>query len=199
MSVKVVSRVEGPIRSSLVGFLLFNLTMIATHQLCAQEKGKVALRITLSRTAVCQRTPYLEVEAELRNVSLTALRLSTVGLGASISFTNVPGSLEDGFRSSHTNVDPLSTLRETRSRIVTIGVGGSKRETLRIPLDQDFFTPGVYRLTVGYSGTFGDRSSKGRAIGWTDSNEILFEIEECKSSAGGEPSPETSRHPPRKP
>jgi hypothetical protein len=86
----------------------------------------------------------LEVEAELRNTSDRQLTLSPAGLLSQVSFTNRASSLEDGFRSKNSSHDPLPGWKG--GKVVTLAPGESYRQVLKLELDPDFFSPGVYRV-----------------------------------------------------
>jgi hypothetical protein len=138
----------------------------------------VLLRIVLPHAVMCGSDRHLEVEAELRNASGRAIALSPAGLLAHISFTNRASSLEDGFRTKASSNDPLPGWKS--NKVVTLAPGMSYRQTLRLELDPDFFSVGVYRVQISFSGRYGGGKKEGLFVGAVDSNEALFEVNDCQ-------------------
>jgi hypothetical protein len=58
---------------------------------------------------------------------------------------------------------------------------------LKLKLDRDFFLVGVYRVQMSYSGMFGSDGQKDLFNGFVDSNEALFEIDDCEPSQTKKP------------
>jgi hypothetical protein len=131
------------------------------------------------------RSRELEVEAELRNISGRRISLSPAGLLAHVSFTNRASSLEDGFRSKESSNDPLPGWKGDKT--VALAPGASYRQMVKLKLDPDFFSPGVYRVQISYSGKYGANGQAGLFLGSVDSNEALFEVDECPSSPAKKP------------
>jgi hypothetical protein len=51
---------------------------------------------------------------------------------------------------------------------------------LKLELYPDFFSPGVYRIQISYSGRYGGARKEGLFLGTVDSNEVLFEVDDCQ-------------------
>lgn len=152
--------------------------MMAAKASAQPTAQPVLFRIVLPRPVVCIADRSLEVEAELRNTSDRHLALSPAGLLSQVSFTNRASSLEDGFRSKNSSNDPLPGWRG--GRVVTLAPGASYRQVLKLDLAPDFFSPGVYRIQISYSGRYGAVEKDGLFLGAVDSNEALFEVDDCQ-------------------
>ncbi|MFN8007374.1 MAG: hypothetical protein U0V70_10190 [Terriglobia bacterium] len=137
----------------------------------------VLFRIVLPHAVLCVVDRHLEVEAELRNTSGRQLSLSPAGLLAQVSFTNRASSLEDGFRSKNSSSDQLPGRKD--GKVVTLAPGESYRQVLKLELDPDFFTPGVYRIQISFSAGMAGLRKK-VSSGTADSNEALFEVDDCQ-------------------
>jgi len=146
----------------------------------AVSNGPILYRIVLPRATVCVGDRQLEVESELRNIGLHPVSLSPAGIRAQVSFANRPCSLKDGFRSNNISSDPNPAWKG--GSIVTLAPGESYRKALKLELDPDFFPEGVYRVQIGYSGRYGAVGRAGLFVGMLDSNEVLFEVEDCSDS-----------------
>lgn len=168
------------IRGALMSGLAFTGSLLAAAPVLAQTKPAAPLlfRIVLPRAVVCAEERNLEVEAELRNVSDHLVSLSPAGIRSQVSFTNRASSLEDGFRSKNSSSDPMPGAKE--GSVVTLAPGESCRRVLKLELDRDFFPPGVYRVQVSYSGRYGGTKNRGVFLGSIDSNEALFEVDDCQ-------------------
>jgi hypothetical protein len=90
--------------------------------------------------------------------------------------------LEDGFRSKNIANDPLPAWKS--GNVVTLAPGESHRQVLSLELDPDFFSPGVYRIQISYSGKYGGDKKAGLFLGRVDSNEALFEVDDCQPEKG---------------
>ena len=146
-------------------------------------KSSLLFRIVLPRPSVCIGDDHVKVEAEIRNIGKNPIVLSPSGIRAVLSFTNMACTLEDGFRSNTITADPL---KGRKSGEATVHLPGrSYRQTVAVPLDRDFFTEGIYRLTIGYSGKFGATDRKGLFRQSLTSNEVIFEVLSCSPSASG--------------
>jgi hypothetical protein len=145
----------------------------------------VLFRIVLPCPEMCVGDRYLEVEAELRNISEHPISLSASGIRAQVSFMNLARSLQDGFRSNTISSDPIPDGRS--NNVVTLTPGQSYRQPLKLELDHDFFSTGVYSVQIAYSGRYGAGRAEGLFLGTVDSNEALFEITDCESSHAKKP------------
>ncbi len=145
------------------------------------SNGPILYRIVLPRATVCVGDRQLEVDSELRNIGQHAVSLSPAGIGAQVSFANRPCSLKDGFRSNTVSGDPDPAWKG--GSIVTLAPGESFRKTLKLELDPDFFAEGVCRVRIAYSGRYGGAGRTGLFVGMLDSNEVLFEVEDCSDSS----------------
>lgn len=173
---------RGRMRIALCAVLLgCSPTFFLTAQ--AQSEGPVMLRIVLPRVTLCRGAHLIEVKTELRNVGPSPVTIFPAGIAASVSFENLPSSLDEGFRSSQTNLDPFPAPRGKSLPSVTLDPGHSYRHDLKLPLDREFFTPGRYRVRISYSGLFGGTSQKVSPVAWVDSNEADFVISQtCRHS-----------------
>jgi hypothetical protein len=144
----------------------------------AAPEGPLLFRIVLPHSTVCTGARQLETESELRNISGRPISLSPAGIRGQIQFTNRPSSLEDGFRSNGITADPPPNWT---GKTITLAPGGSYRRILKLELAPDFFTDGIYRMQIEYSGAYGGSGHKGVFTGSIASNEVLFEIRECAS------------------
>ena len=145
----------------------------------------VLFRIVLPRAVMCVGDRHLEVEAELRNISAHPISLSPAGIRAQVSFTNRACSLEDSFRSNSISADPVPGWKS--DKVVTLAPGASYRHAFKLELDRDFFPRGVYRVQIGYSAMFGRSREENLFVGSVESNEALFEIDDCEPSHAKKP------------
>lgn len=168
------------IQGGVMSGLALAVTLLVPSAVLAQTKPAAPLlfRIVLPRAVMCIGDRNLEVEAELRNISDHTVSLSPAGIQAQVSFTNRASSLEDGFRSKNSSSDPLPGSKD--GNVVTLAPGESYRRVLKLELDRDFFSPGVYRLQISYSGRYGGAKKEGVFLGTIDSNEALFEVDDCQ-------------------
>lgn len=171
-------------KPDLLRALRYLCTVLAVGAMTVADGGAqsttqpLLFRIVLPHTVLCVADRRLEVEAELRNTSGRQLSLSPAGLLAQVSFTNRASSLEDGFRAMNRSSDPLPGWKD--GKIVTLAPGESYRQVVKLELDSDFFTPGVYRIQIIYSGKYGGVKREGVFRGTADSNEALFEVDDCQ-------------------
>jgi len=165
------------------GWFLALAAVMACNGLLGQvtPEGPLLFRIVLAHSSVCVADRHLELESELRNISGHPVSLSPAGITAQVSFTNRACSLDDGFRSNTISTDPAPGWKS--DKFVTLAPGESYRQTLRLELDHEFFSPGVYRVQIGYSGRYGAGKQEGVFLGTSNSNEVLFEVVgDCASS-----------------
>jgi hypothetical protein len=166
---------------------IFLLAVMVPMSISAQAPASAPLlyRIVLPHAVLCVVDRHLEIEAELRNVSDHQISLSPAGILSQLSFTNRASSLEDGFRTKSSSNDPLPGWKG--DKVVTLAPGASYRQTVRLELDREFFSPGVYRVQASYSGRYGATKQEGLFLGTVDSNEALFEIDDCQPPESKKP------------
>jgi hypothetical protein len=163
------------------GLPLALAVVVASSSMLGQDPSDSPLlfRIVLPHSSVCVGDRQLEVESELRNISEHPVSLSPAGIRAQVSFTNRACSLDDGFRSNTISTDPAPGWKS--DKLLTLVPGASYRQTLKLELDRDFFSPGVYRVQLGFSGRYGAGKQEGVFVGTGNSNEALFEVGDCAS------------------
>ncbi len=171
-----LATMQGGLRAGLA--LTVSLLLASTVLAQAKPTAPLLFRIVLPRAVMCSSDRNLEVEAELRNISDHTVSLSPAGIQAQVSFTNRASSLEDGFRSMNSSSDPLPGSKD--GNVVTLAPGESYRRVLKLELDREFFSPGVYRVQISYSGRYGGTKREGVFLGTIDSNEALFEVDDCQ-------------------
>jgi len=150
-----------------------------------EEPSAVVFRIIARENTVCLGSS-LRLEIELRNDSKRALRVQPNGISGVYSSTTRPAR-EQGFPEHANHYDLFHPLpSDKQPPTVMLLPGRSHRRLISLPLSDDFYrTDGIYRLSLSYSGLL--HASKESAntgptlfTGSLDSNEIIFEIQDCK-------------------
>jgi hypothetical protein len=168
-------------RAQLMGLILvLGLMLSGTLLGQATSSDTILFRIVLPHSTACVGDRHLEVESELRNVSDHPISLSPAGITAQVSFTNRACSLEDGFRSNTISTDPVPNWKG--GKVVMLAAGESYRQVLKVELAPDFFTQGVYRIQISYSGKYGAGGREDLFLGTLNSNDVLFEVGDCVAS-----------------
>jgi hypothetical protein len=151
----------------------------------------LVFRIIPENSTLPSGSKFINIEVEIRNTGHDTVRLSPVGIGTQVSVANKPCSLSDGIRAQNSSADPLPAFRATK--IVSIPPSGTYEQTMRFELAPEFFTPGMYRISMYFSGSAG--GLKDVYTGDLKSNEVFFEIAEPENSATNKPRTHGARAP----
>lgn len=141
-----------------------------------KKHGETAvLRILPSQATISSESEAITIEVEFRNTGSNLLRIAPVGIGAQISIISRPCNLKEGVRSENISRDPIPL--QSVPKIVSVAPGQSYRQLLTLRLDdREFFKPGMYSITVHFSGSAG--GAKDVYTSDLQSNEAFFEIAE---------------------
>jgi len=170
----------------LSGFCMVVLIVI-TAKPVERDDNPVLLRLVMPEPTVCVGSKTIEAEVELRNVSGQPLGLTVAGIGYSVHFRAVETTGESGgvcCRSSDSVGDPWP---DTSPGKLTILQPGQSYHTKReLGLDDKFFSwPGIYKVSIDYSGRFKPPARDDSSIqvfdGFLESNWVLFELQACNS------------------
>jgi hypothetical protein len=173
-----------PIKPHWLLFLLV-CAVLAPNDLMAGSKADksdepLVFRIIPENSTLPNGSKFINIEVELRNTGQQMVRLSPVGIGAHVSVANRPCSLSDGIRNQSISADPLPSFRATK--IVSIPPGGTYHQTMKLELTPEFFIPGMYSISMYFSGSAGHSDMKGVFNGDLKSNEVFFEIAEPENA-----------------
>lgn len=165
-------------RATWVLFLLMCAMLVPKNLTAGKKSDKpnepLIFRIIPENSTIPSGSKYVNIEVEIRNTSQQIVRFSPVGIGTQVIVANRPCSLSDGIRTQNISADPLPSFRTTK--IISIPSGGTYQQTMRLELAPDFFTPGIYSISMYFSGSAGGR--KDVYTGELKSNEVFFEIAE---------------------
>jgi hypothetical protein len=168
---------------NIVRFSLLLTWVIATPKNVAPQtttERPLVFRIIAEDSSLASGSKFLPIDVEFHNTSKHLIRFSPAGIGAEISFVNRPCSLEEGVRSQGSSADSAAGLK---GKIISVRPGETYWQKIRLRLDPNFFTPGIYSVTVFFSGGYGTYGMKGVYAEDLRSNEIFFEIAERLDNA----------------
>jgi hypothetical protein len=149
-----------------------------------KQADSLVFRIIPVNSSLPSGSKFISIEVELSNTSQKTVRITPVGIGTQVSIAYRGCSMDDGFRDLSTNADPFPDFRATK--VISIPPGGTYRQIRKIELEPDFFKPGMYRMSMYFSGSVGGR--KDVFTGDLESNEVFFEIDEPENTAKNTPS-----------
>ncbi len=159
--------------------LLFLFTwVIATPKNVASQttaQRPLVFRIIAEDSTIASGSTFLPIDVEFHNTSKRPIHFSPAGIGAEVSFVNRPCSLNEGVRSQGTSADPGPGFK---GKVISISPGETYRQKIRLRLDPKFFTPGIYSVTVFFSGGYGTYGMKDVYAETLKSNEVFFEVAE---------------------
>jgi hypothetical protein len=125
------------------------------------ENDIFSLQLSTSSSKLCLGATTLPLTLEVKNISSKVVKAETTALWQDI--TIILTSTEPG-REKRIKVSPVP---ESERQYVTLEQGRSYWDTVKYPLEDDWFrSVGSFIVQVSYSGA--------------DSNELSFEIVECK-------------------
>jgi hypothetical protein len=166
----------GRIRTLAV-FVLTLWVCFSFARLAKAESTKDAIlqfRILLDKSELAAGSSSITIDVELLNVSPKNVKFSPDGIGAQISIRNLPCSFKDDVRTSSLIADPIGGLGPGKS--VTLAAGETYRRRVVVHLTKDFTAPGIYAISMAFSGGVGGRGLPGAFLDDLDSNEVLFAI-----------------------
>lgn len=160
--------------SVLVSILWVLLCFTESSKAESRKGASLQLRILLDKSELAAGSTNIEVDVELLNVSSKAVKFSPDGIAAQISIRNLPCSFKDDVRTSSLMADPIGGGR--LGKLITLGAGETYRHRIVVHLTKDFSAPGVYAISMAFSGGVGGRGLSGTFLEDVDSNEALFSI-----------------------
>jgi len=177
----------------LAQVLLFALcsSLAGMSQTAKASDEPLIFRIIPQDSTIASGSKFMILNVELLNTTQHVVRLSPAGIGAQVGFANNACSLADGYRSRNTIVDPWPTFE---GEIISIAPSTAYRQTMKVNLDPEFFTPGMYSVGIVFSGTFGGRNKRGVFTGSLMSNRVFFEVAEPLDSSAVPPLTTQPRH-----
>jgi len=160
----------------IMGFIVATSSLAAPqHTKAGMPQEPLVFRIIPQDSTIASGAKFVTLDVELLNTTRHVVRLSPSGMGAQIGFSNRACSLTEPSRTQITSRDPWP---EFRGKIISIPPGGTYRRIMKLDLDPEFFSPGIYTVTVMFSGTYGSEPRKDVFTGNLESNQVLFEIAE---------------------
>lgn len=165
-------------------FLLIFAALVPKNLTARSNSDKpddpLVFRIIPENSTLPSGSKFINIEVELRNTGQKPVRLSPVGIGAHVNVANKPCSVSDGIRNQSISADPLPSFRATT--IISIPSGGTYQQTMKLDLSPEFFTPGMYSISMYFSGSSGGSGMKDVYTGDLKSNEVFFEIAEPENA-----------------
>lgn len=157
--------------------IAFLCVALGACRVLAQESQSSVLELRIfAEQSLLKTGSDLVLNVELLNVSMRPVRVSPAGIASQVSFVNLPCSLDEGTRSLSRSIDPLPFAPQMTQTVIE--PGQTFRKTIHVRLDKGFFSPGVYSMTIVFSGAFGGSGNKDSFKDFVKSNEILFSISE---------------------
>lgn len=178
---------------NLAKFLFLLMWVVATPKNVASQttaERPLVFRIIAEDSTIASGSKFLPIDVEFHNTSKHAVRFSPAGIGAEVSFVNRPCSLDEGVRSQGTSADPGPGFK---GKVISVPPGETYRQKIQLRLDPKFFTPGMYSISMYFSGSAGGLEDV--YTGDLKSNEIFFEIAEPEDTNSATNRPRTKSRP----